>query len=140
MPSRRVQARMRIKRAWIVLAVLWAAACGRADVLGDVKFFPGASVVGSTSFVGEAYGFPRATWEQVELRSAGPYQQVHDFYAKTTIAGWTSTFESETPKSDGHVYTRYLADGRRRRFYVITVEERRTSHDVSVLLRRGVAK
>jgi hypothetical protein len=38
------------------------------------------------------------------------------------------------------VYNRYLADGRRRRFYVITVEERQASHDVSVLLRRGIAK
>ncbi len=123
-----------------MLAVIWAAACGRGDALGDLKFFPGSAVVGATSFVGEAYGFPRSAWEQVELRSAAPYEQVRDFYAKATIPGWTSTFESESPKSSGRVFTRFLADGRRKRFYVIAIEERQASRDVSVLLRRGVAR
>ncbi len=131
---------MATRRAWIVAVVLVMAACGRGNALGDLQYFPGAAFVGRTSFVGEAYGFPRATWEQVELRSAAPYERVRDFYAKADIGGWTSTLESESPKSDGRLYTRFLADGRRRRFYVITVEERQASRDVSVLLRRGLAK
>jgi hypothetical protein len=124
----------------VVLVVISAAGCGRANALGDLKYFPGAGVVGTTSFAGERYGFPDATWDQVELRSSAPYPQVHDFYAKTAIPGWTSTFESENRKSNGRVYSRYLADDRRRRFYAITVEEREASHDVSVLLRRGTAR
>ncbi len=132
--------RRTVRRVTILLALLVTASCGRHDALGDLRYFPGAAVVGSTSFVGDAYGLPRSAWEQVELRSAAPYQQVRDFYAKATISGWTSTFESESPKSDGRVYSRFLADVGRKRFYVITVEERKTSHDVSVVLRRGIAK
>ncbi len=129
-----------MRQTWILLAVLAIGACGRGDALGDLTYYPGATVVGSTSFVGEAFGFPRSAWEQVELRAEAPYEQVRDFYAKFTIGGWTSTFESEAPKSTGRVFSRYLADGQRRRFYAITVEERQTPRDVSVLLRSGVAK
>lgn len=124
----------------LVPAVLLAAACGRGDRLGDLPYFPGSAHVGKASSIGEAHGFPRSKWEQIELRSAAPYEQVREFYAKVTISGWTSTFESETPKSDGRVYNRYLADGRRRQFYVLTVEERRASRTVAILLRRGLAR
>lgn len=129
--------------AVLITAVLLAAAlfagCGRRDRLGDLPYFPGATHVGATSFVGEAHGFPRSAWEQIELRSTAPYEQVREFYAKVAVGGWTSTFESEMTKSDGRVYSRYLADGRRRRFYVLTVEERQASRTVTILLRRGLA-
>jgi hypothetical protein len=126
----------------IVLAAvaLWVRGCGRTAALGDLQYYPGATVVGSTSFVGEAFGLPRSAWEQVELRTEAPYAQVRDFYRAATIAGWASTFESESHKSTGRLFTRFLADGRRKHFYAITVEERQTSRDVSVLLRRGVAR
>lgn len=125
--------------AWAVTALL-AAGCGRTGALGDLRYYPGATVVGSTSFVGEAFGFPRSSWEQVELRVQAPYEQVRDFYKSVTVTGWTSTFESETAKSAGRFFTRFLADGRRLRFYTITVEERQVLGDVSVLLRRGRAR
>ena len=126
--------------AGLLLIALVIAGCRRGDALGDLRYYPGATVVGATSFVGEAFGFPRSEWEQVELRTEAPYEQIRDFYAKTVIGGWTSTFESELPKSTGRVFVRFLADGRRKRFYTITVEERQTSRDVSILLRRGLAK
>ncbi|MGQ0571703.1 MAG: hypothetical protein ACT4P5_19545 [Armatimonadota bacterium] len=129
-----------MSRAWPLLAAVMIAACGRGSALGDLKFFPGSTVVGQTSFVGEAFGFPRSAWEQVELRSSARYDAVRDFYAKARITGWTSTFESESPKSTGRVYNRFLADRRRREFYVIMVEEREAAQDVSVLLRRGLAR
>ncbi|MDR7482661.1 MAG: hypothetical protein QN203_09140 [Armatimonadota bacterium] len=124
---------------FLLAAVLLAAACSRArgQALGDLRFFPGATVVGTAAFVGEAYGFPRAAWEQVELRSEARYEQVRDFYQRLQIGGWTGTFESETRKSDGRRYTRYLVDSRRQRFYVVVVEERQRAHDVAILLRRG---
>ncbi len=131
---------MAARRAWLVAVALVVAACGRGNALGDLQYFPGAAFVGATSFVGESYGLPRSAWEQVELRSAATYEQVRDFYAQFAILGWSSTFESDSPKSTGRVYTRFLADERRRRFYVITVEERQASRDVSILLRRGLAK
>jgi len=123
---------------WTV--ALWATGCSRADALGDLKYYPGATVVGSTSYVGEAFGFPRSAWEQVELRTQAPYEQVRDFYRSATIPGWASTFETETQKSAGRLFTRFLTDRGRNRFYAITVEERQASGDVSVLLRRGLAK
>lgn len=129
-----------MRRAWLLLVVLGIGACGRGTALQDLPYFPGATVVGQTSFVGESFGFPRSAWEQVELRVEAPYERVRDFYAKVSIGGWTSTFESESPKSTGRVFNRFLADGRRQRFYVITVEERLAPRDVSVLLRHGVAK
>jgi hypothetical protein len=129
-----------MRRVWLMLAAGLIAACGRSDRLGDLKYYPGGSVVGATSFVGEAFGFPKASWEQVELRSEAPYVQVRDFYSKTAIRGWTSTFESEIPKSDGRVYSRYLADRTRRTFYIVTVEERQRSRDVGIILRRGLAR
>jgi hypothetical protein len=128
----------RIGLALLALAAV-AAACGRNAALGDLSFFPGATVVGSTTFVGEAYGFPRASWEQVELRTEAPYRQVRDFYANLNIRGWTSAFENESKKSQGRVYTRVLADSRRRTFYVVTIEERPGSKDNGVILRRGLA-
>jgi hypothetical protein len=123
----------------LVLTVLLTAACGRArgQALGELRFFPGAAVVGTASFAGEAYGLPRAVWEQVELRSRARYEQVRDFYRHLRVGGWTGTFESETRKSDGRLYTRYLVDGRRQRFYVVVVEERQRAHDVAILLRHG---
>ena len=129
----------RIRLVLVLVLALVAAACGRRAALGDLSYYPGATVVGSTSFVGEAYGFPRASWEQVELRTEAPYGQVRDFYAKLNIRGWTSAFENESRKCQGRVYTRVLADARRRTFYVITIEERPASHDNGVLLRRGLA-
>lgn len=131
-----------MRRACILLTVvaLAVASCRRGDALGDLRYFPGATFVGSSSFVGEAYGFPRAAWEQVELRTEAPYPRVRDFYAQTAIGGWTSTFESEATKSDGRVFSRYLADARRKQFYVITVEERVAARSVSVFLRRGAAR
>ncbi len=120
-------------------ALLLIAACGRSDRLGDLPYYPGSTHVGKASSVGEAYGFPRSKWEQIELRSAAPYEQVREFYAKVAISGWTSTFESETPKSAGRVYNRFLADAKRRHFYVVTVEERQASRTVTILLRRGLA-
>jgi hypothetical protein len=135
-----------VRRGWLLLvvvlwaAVLWTAACSRADALGDLKYYPGATVVGSTSYVGEAFGFPRSAWEQVELRTQAPYEQVRDFYRSATIPGWASTFETESDKSAGRLFTRFLADRQRKRFYAIIVEERQPSGDVSVLLRRGLAK
>lgn len=120
--------------------VLWTTGCGRAGALGDVKYYPGATVVGSTSFVGEVFGLPRSSWEQVELRSQAPYEQVRDFYRAATVPGWASTFEGEAAKSAGRLFTRFLADGSRKRFYAITVEERQILGDVSVLLRRGQAR
>lgn len=128
------------KRLCMVLALALAAGCGRGGALGDLTYFRGATVVGSTSTEGEMFGFPRARWEQVELRSAAPYTQVRDFYARLRVSGWTSTFENESAKSAGRIYWRYLADGRRRVFYVIMVEEHERSKDVSVILRRGLAR
>jgi len=128
---------------WTVVlgtVVLWTTGCSRARALGDVKYYPGATVVGSTSFVGEMLGFPRASWEQVELRTQAPYEQVRDFYRAATVSGWASTFEGEAAKSAGRLFTRFLADGSRKRFYAITVEERQIHGDVSVLLRRGLAR
>jgi hypothetical protein len=131
-----------MRRAGLALLALLAlgGACGRNAALGDLAYFPGATIVGSTSFVGEAYGFPRASWDQVELRTEAPYGEVRDFYTKLDIRGWTSAFENESTKSAGRVYTRVLADARRRTFYVITVEERTGTRDNSVLLRRGLSK
>jgi hypothetical protein len=130
--------------AWAVAALLASAllvaGCGRTAALGDLRYYPGATVVGSTSFVSEAFGFPRSSWEQVELRVRAPYEQVREFYKAAVVSGWTSTFESETTKSGGRFFTRYLADGPRKRFYTITVEERQILGDVSVLLRRGRAR
>jgi hypothetical protein len=117
-----------------------AAGCGRTATLGDLRYYPGATVVGSTSFVGEAFGFPRSAWEQVELRVRAPFEEVRDFYRSVVVSGWTSTFESETTKSGGRFFTRYLADGPRKRFYAMTVEERQVLGDVSILLRRGRAR
>jgi len=134
---------MRVIVAIAILAVVAAAVViairMRKDALGDLPYFPGSTHVGGTTFIGEAFGFPQAAWEQVELRSQAPFEQVRDFYAKITIRGWTSTFESESPKSTGRVYLRLLADNRRKQFYVVSVEERQPSRDVSVLLRRGRA-
>ena len=123
----------------LLLVVVLAAACNRArdQALGDLRFFPGATVVGTAAFVGEAYGFPRALWEQVELRSPARYEQVRDFYRTLQIAGWTGAFESETRKSDGRLYTRILIEGRRRQIYVVVVEERQRAGDVAIVLRRG---
>lgn len=130
-----------VRRVWPLVAAMLVAACIRpADALGDVKYFPGAAFVGSTSFEGASFGFPRADWEQVELRTQAPYSRVKAFYAEAGPKGWTSTFESELPKSGGRVYSRYLADARRRTFYVITVEERQRSNDVAIVLRRGLAR
>ncbi|MDR7485538.1 MAG: hypothetical protein QN187_09435 [Armatimonadota bacterium] len=126
-----------------VVLVLAAAAViavrTRTDRLGDLPYFPRATRVGSTTFAAESFGFPQAAWEQVELRSQATFEQVRDFYATLTIRGWTSTFESESPKRTGRVYLRLLADGRRRQFYVIRVEERQPSRDVGILLRHGRA-
>ncbi|MDQ7858624.1 MAG: hypothetical protein QN174_05450 [Armatimonadota bacterium] len=127
-------------RAWVVALALAVVACSRPAALGVVPYFPGAARVGTTSFIGEAHGFPAARWEQVELRTQAPYPQVREFYQRVRVSGWTSTFESEVPKSTGRVFSRYLADGRRRTFYVITVEERARSRDVLILLRRGIAR
>jgi hypothetical protein len=129
-----------VGRAGLLLAVLAVAACSRGAALGDLTYFPGASVTGSTAFIGEAYGFPRAAWEQVELRSGAPYEQVRDFYAGLWVSGWTSTFEHESRKATGRLFMRYLADSRRRTFYVIVVEERQRSRDVGIVLRRGLAR
>lgn len=129
-----------MKGLWLVLALLLAAGCARRAALGDLTYFPGSATIGTTSFVGERYGFPHASWEQVELRAEAPYEQVRDFYARLAVDGWTSTFDNESPKSTGRLYLRYLADARRRTFYVIAVEEREGSRDVSVLLRRGLAR
>lgn len=120
--------------------LLLIAACGRGERLGDIPYFPGSTLVGKAASVGEAHGFPRAEWEQNELRSTAAYEQVRDFYAKVAISGWTSTFESEMPKSVGRVYNRFMADAKRKQFYVITVEERQASKTVTILLRRGLAK
>lgn len=124
----------------MVVAALAVAACGRPASLGAVPHYPGATRVGTATFTGESYGFPLAAWEQIELRTRAPYPQVREFYQRARVPGWTSTFESEVPKSDGRVFSRYLADSRRRTFYVITVEERTRSRDVVILLRRGVAR
>jgi hypothetical protein len=130
-----------VSRAWVLAAVIaLAAGCSRANALGDLRYFRGATVVGSTSSSGEAFGFPSARWEQIELRSQAPYEQVRDFYAHLDVRGWTSTFENESSKSTGRVYWRYLADNARQVFYVVMVEERQPSKDVSIILRRGLAK
>lgn len=122
------------------LTAISAVGCSRADGLGDLKYFRGATLVGTTTSSGEAFGFPDAQWEQVELRSEAPYEQVRDFYARLDVRGWTSTFENESAKATGRVYWRYLADNPRRVFYVIVVEERQRSGDVSIVLRRGLAR
>jgi hypothetical protein len=127
--------------AWPVLVAAVTAGCGRpADALGDIRYFPGATLVGSSSSEGEAFGFPRAAWEQIELRAQASYAEVKAFYAAAGPKNWTSAFESELSKSTGQVYSRYLADAERRTFYVITVEERRPSKDVAIILRRGLAR
>jgi hypothetical protein len=128
---------------WILLGVvlLTAAGCRRGtSALGDLPYYPNATVVGTTTFEGEAFGFPRASWEQIELRTTAPFADVRTFYARVTIRGWTSTFESEVPKFGGRSYLRLLADNRRRQYYVIAVDERKSSKDVSILLRRGLAR
>lgn len=126
--------------AALVLLAAALAACGRGRALGELRYFPGATVVGTDSFVREAFGFPRAAWDQVELRTAAPYERVRDFYAGMAVKGTTSSFSSETTKSAGRVYTRFMADHGRRHFYAVTVEERQASRDVGVLLRRGIAR
>jgi hypothetical protein len=129
-----------VRRAWLVALAVAVAACGRPASLGTIPYYPGATRVGTTTFTGESHGFPRAHWEQVELRTQATYAQVQEFYQRVRVPGWTATFESEVPKSDGRVFSRYLADSRRRTFYVITVEERSASRDVVILLRRGLAR
>jgi hypothetical protein len=129
-----------VRRAWLAALAVIVAACGRPASLGTVPYYPGATRVGTTTFSGESFGFPRAQWEQVELRTRAPYPQVREFYQRVRVPGWTSTFESEVPKSDGRVFSRYLADNRRRTFYVITVEERTAARDVAIVLRRGLAR
>jgi len=124
----------------LTLCALPAAGCARRDRVGDLPFFPGASYVGSTSTTGEQFGFPPASWQQVELRTQAAFEAVRDFYAKTAIGGQTATFESEQPKSTGRVYNRFMADQSRRRFYAVTIEERTGLGHVSVLLRYGVAQ
>jgi hypothetical protein len=126
--------------AIVMLCALAAAGCARPDRVGDLPFFPGASYVGSTSTTGEQFGFPPASWQQVELRTEAAFDKVRDFYAKAAIRGQTATFESEQPKSTGRVYNKFMADQARRRFYAITVEERAALGHVSVLLRYGVAR
>lgn len=131
--------RLAVLALLLVPAMLMTAACGRGDRLGDLPYFPESTHIGRASSIGEAHGFPRSRWEQVELRSTKPYDEVREFYAKLKVGGWTSTFESESPKSAGRVYYRFLADAKRRQFYVITVEERQASRTVAILLRRGQA-
>jgi hypothetical protein len=133
-----------MRRRWLlVLAAVAAAAAalaigiGRRGPIGDLQYFPGATVVGSTSSEGELFGFPAASWQQVELRTTVPYERVRDFYAAVTAGAASTTFESEVKKSGGRVYLRFLADRRRARFYAIMVEERQFSGDVSILLRSG---
>lgn len=124
----------------VALCALAATGCARPDRIGDLPFFPGALYVGSTSTTGEQFGFPPASWQQVELRTQAAFDKVRDYYAKTAIRGQTATFESEQPKSTGRVYNRFMADQARRRFYAITVEERAALGHVSILLRYGVAR
>ncbi len=123
----------------LVLA-LAVAACGRGEALGELRYFPGSTLVGRSSRVGEAFGFPRSEWSHVELRVVAKYERVREFYERAKIPGTTSAFESEVPKSSGRVYSRYLADSPRKRFYAITVEERQGSREVTISLRRGVAR
>ena len=130
-----------MSRSWLLAMVMVFAACSRQpDALGDFKYYRGATMVGTVSFEGEAFGFPRARWDQVELRTQAGYAEVKAFYAKAGPQDWTSTLESEQPRSAGRLYSRYLADSRRRTFYVITIEERQPSRDVAIILRRGVAR
>lgn len=142
----RTAARGRAARGAILAAVaslslvLAAGACGRRGVLGELRYFPGAKVVERSSRVGEAFGFPRSEWTLVELRVVASFERVRDFYAGAVIPGTTSAFESAVAKSAGRVYSRYLADSRRQEFYAITVEERQGSREVTVILRRGVAR
>lgn len=125
----------------VIAGVLLAAACGRRGGLGDLRPFPGATEVGTSTFVAESlYGFPRASWQQMELRTHAPYAEVRDFYKQLSLRSQSSAFESEVPKSDGRLYYRIAADAGRKTFYVVTVEERRRARDVSIVLRRGVAK
>lgn len=121
-------------------AALAASACGRRDGLGDLPTFPGATVVGRTSFEDAAFGFPAARWEQVELRTTARFEQVRDFYRGVTVRDQAAVFETEVPKHRGRLYARYLSDRPRRTFYVVTVEERPATRDVSILLRRGIAR
>jgi hypothetical protein len=122
-------------------AILLAAGCSRAPrSVGILPHFPGATVVGTTSFEGPFAGFPRASWTQVELRSQAKYEQVRDFYKERVLQNPGAAFENESQKRGGRIFTRFLSDRARTEFYAITVEERTASSDVSVLLRRGLVK
>jgi hypothetical protein len=132
----------RCARALAALGVaLLAAACARAPAsIGSLPYFPGAVVVGTTSFDGPLVGFPQASWTQVELRSEAKYEQIRDFYKQKALVNPGAAFENESQKRGGRIFLRFLSDRRRTEFYTITVEERTASRDVSILLRRGLVK
>jgi hypothetical protein len=125
----------------LVVGALLAAGCSRAPTsVGILPFFPGAVVVGTTSFDSPLVGFPQASWTQVELRSEAKYDQIRDFYKQKALQNPGAAFENESKKRGGRIFTRFLSDRRRTEFYTITVEERTASRDVSILLRRGLVK
>lgn len=125
----------------VVGAALLTAACRRsATAVGALPYFPGAAIVGTTSFDGPVPGFPHASWTQVELRSQAKYEQIRDFYKHKVLPNPGTAFENESQKQGGRVFIRLLSDRSRREFYTITVEERAAQRDVSVLLRRGLVK
>lgn len=127
--------------ALAVGAALLGVACSRASTaIGVLPYFPGAVIVGTTSFDGPLAGFPQAAWTQVELRSQAKYEEIRDFYKQKALPHPGAAFENESQKRGGRIFTRFLSDRSRQEFYTIKVEEREASRDVSVVLRRGLVK
>jgi hypothetical protein len=113
-----------MRQGGLLLILLLLAGCRapRAEV-GVLPYYPGAEVFATGESDGRAFGFGPAHWTRTDLTVRAPYERVRDFYAGITPAGWTSTFVNEAQKESGRRYDRFLADGRRRQFYVIQVRE-----------------
>ncbi len=106
-----------------MLLLLLLPGCRARGAVGMLPYYPGAEVSAVAEADGVAFGFGPAHWTRADLTVRAPYERVRDFYAARTPAGWTSTLTNETRKPSGRRYDRYLADARRRQFYVVQVRE-----------------
>ncbi|MDQ7850859.1 MAG: hypothetical protein QN152_03100 [Armatimonadota bacterium] len=88
-----------------------------------LPYYPGAEVSAVAEADGVAFGLGPAHWTRADLTVRAPYERVRDFYTARIPPGWTSALTNETRKSSGRRYHRYLADARRREFYVVQVQE-----------------
>lgn len=121
-PARRSR-RLAGAAASVLLAALLLPGCRTRAGVGILPYYPGAEVSAVAEADGVAFGFGPARWTRADLKVRAPYERVRDFYAARVPAGWASTFTNETHKPSGRRYDRYLADPRRREFYVVQVRE-----------------